>query len=104
MSNPSFKVDEVCAIIKECCNSGVLSFEFRGLKLDMGKPKPAPTIEASTPIPAEVQVIADTQTRAANITENLNKEQQELDQLLIDDPLAFFEAIKRGELTDEEKA
>lgn len=102
--NVGFKVEDICAIIKECENSGVHSFEFKGLKLVMGvKPATAQTPEQVI-IPPEVIKEAETQTRAANAEEEFRNNQAKLDQLLIDDPEGFFEAIKSGDLTDEERA
>jgi hypothetical protein len=100
----SFKVEEVCAIIKMCATSGVHSLEYNGLKLVMGIPHM--TVQTTEPVvlPPEIIKEAETQTRAANAKEEFTKQQARLDQLLIDDPEEFFEAIKNGDLTDEEKS
>jgi hypothetical protein len=104
----AFKVSEICAILKECGKSGVVNFEYNGLKFDLRSKKIAPeeaqTTAPSVIIPPEVQVIADAQTRDAQVEYELNKKQDELDQLLIDDPEAYEEAVRRGDLVDEKRA
>lgn len=105
MIKESFKVEELCAIIKECAKSGVLVFEFQGLKLTMGELPPEPVVQTIEQIAQikELQIQADTQTRAANAETEFHKKQEQLDQMLIDDPEGYFEAVKRGDLTDEER-
>lgn len=108
MINEGYKVEEICAMMRECEKTGVRVFEYNGLKIEMGIKPMAPVLvqtpEPTVIVPPEVQEIADAQTKEALAEEEFNKKQLELDQLLIDDPEGYFEAIKRGDLTDEKRA
>lgn len=101
MIKDTFKLEEVCAIIKTCRELGVKNFEFNGLKLELD-PAPAPTTEQFLS-PLEKQEAA-AQTKEAIAEEQELIKQRELDQMLIDDPEGYFDAVKRGVIADEEKA
>lgn len=109
MTKGTIKVEEICAIIKECGISGVRELSFNGLKLSFGDRNPEPMAQTmvphyAQPIPPEVVATANAQTKAANAEEELLYKQEELDQMLIEDPVGYFDALKRGDFVNEERA
>lgn len=106
MTKVAFKVDEVCAIIKECGKAGVREFSLNGMKISLGgeyaayqTPEPI-----YTAIPEAIREAANAQTKQANAEEEQLIKQDELDQMLIEDPIAYEEAIRRGDLMNEKRA
>lgn len=98
MNEASLKMEEICAIIKECGKSGVKRFKYREIELDFGNP---PIQEAQTQAyTPEAIEIANSQTREANKEEAAYNASEELDQLLIEDPVGYFEAFRQGKIDE----
>lgn len=104
MNKDTLKIEEICAILKACSENGVTSIKLGdALHADFTK---AQTPELTNPIVPLHDVVAqaEQQTKQASAKEEFTKKMETLDQMLIDDPEGFFEAVKRGDLTDEERA
>ena len=98
MSEPAFKMEDICAIIKECGHSGVKRFKYKDIELDFGEP---PVQLGQTPVYSPEQLeIANSQTREANKEEASLKNEEALDQLLIEDPIGYFEAFRQGKIDE----
>jgi hypothetical protein len=98
MNEASFKMEDICAIIKECGKSGVKRFKYKDIELDFDGPPSQPD---QTPVYSPEQLeIANSQTREANKEEATLKQAEELDQLLIEDPIGYFEAFRQGKIDE----
>lgn len=101
----TFKIEDICAIIKECGQNGVAEFSYGELTL-IYKEAPhylAPTIEPLH-VPQEIQNKADSQARDALTNDEVAIAQHELDQMVIEDPDRFFELTRRGDLINENRS
>lgn len=99
----TFKTEDICAIIEACGKAGVRSFSLKDLKLSFEAPKSkveTPTTEFKLP-PPEIQKLADSQTKEAETRQEFAIKKDELEHLLIEDPDAYFDAIRLGDLVDE---
>lgn len=100
----AFKMEEICAIIEACGKNGIKEFSYQGLKLSIGPTEPtksaAPTTEPFVLTP-EIKELAESQTREARVQDEIMLKKHELENMLIEDPDAYFEAIRRGDLVNE---
>lgn len=103
-SEKHFSKDEICEIINTCSKAGVKTLELLELKVSFAKVSfaniYAPTIEPIH-IPQEIQQTADSQAREANIKESYASKEEDLDLMLIEDPVRYEELIRLGDLEDE---
>jgi hypothetical protein len=94
-----FSSEEICKILEASSKFGVCEFELGELKFKMngGYAPPSQVVEL-TP---EIIEQSDSQAREATQVEVEKSTEEELDLLLLTNPLEFEELIKRGELKDE---
>lgn len=104
LREPSFSClnsEAICAIIKECGQNGVRELSLGAFKLSFGPAVP-PVMEAVhvSPLIREAQ-----QELAQNSTERMAMLDQEaaLQNLMLEDPLAYEEMLKRDEVIDEQR-
>ncbi len=95
----AFTSADICAIIKECGHSGIREFNYLGLELRYGPLPPAQAIEPMH-VPFDMQQNANSQAR-----ESIQKSEQEikddlLQTMLIEDPVAYEQLMREGELID----
>lgn len=95
-----FAVEDICAIIRTCKEQGVRSFEYNGLKILLSDQIQNPVTE-SVFVSREVKQLQDSQTREAYSDQEQKLKQEKLEQLLIEDPVAYEELIRSGDLVDE---
>lgn len=96
-----FEASEICNIIEACAKSGVETFRAHDIEISF---KPRASVPSQEPlfIPPEVERAAESQARESLIRDEVEHKQNELDQLIINDPLAFEELLRSGDLEDEE--
>lgn len=104
LREPSFSclnTEAICAIIKECGQNGVRELSLGAFKLSFG-PAVAPVMEAVhvSPLIREAQKILSVKE-----TEQMAMMDQEaaLQNLMLEDPLAYEEMLKRDEVIDEQR-
>lgn len=94
-----FKTTEICEIIKACGQYGVREFNYLGLKFSFGNTF-APTTEPIF-VPEPIIQMAESQTREAHSKNETDLKQEQLDMMLLEDPEAFEELLRAGDLKDE---
>ena len=102
-----FTAEELCSIIRVCSEAGVTEMELGDMRLAFGKsPKPTEKIEIPLPtvtIPEPVTTLTESQhtqlTEESMLHTELGFKEQEVDELLLTDPLAAEEMMIKGELT-----
>lgn len=99
MSGMNFSAEELVRIIEVCSRSGVQLFKSGDLEVNFGRVH-APTIEPVF-IPEEVKRVAESQAREAIEKEEVGYKQEELADMLINDPARLEELIRSGDLVDE---
>lgn len=94
------KSEEVSALIKICSESGVSQLKWGNLRVNFGSPKkPSYTLE----IPDTEISEQTTQLSHSNLVkEELQTREDELDHMLVEDPLAYEEMILAGELESKD--
>ena len=93
--------EDICGIIKECGQNGVREFKLGALFLNFG-PSPAPTIE---PVHVAPRVQYEQIKLSEKETEKMARDNQEeeLQRLLITDPLEYEQMLRRGDVEDEQR-
>jgi hypothetical protein len=101
----TFKVDEICEIIKTCGQSGVAEFSCKGLTL-IFKEAPSYLVPDIEPldIPHTISKKAESQAREALVKDDIAMANHELDQLVIEDPDKYFELQRLGDLVNENQS
>jgi len=98
--NKSINCKEVCAIIKICSESGVRELSFGGLKVSFGRH--ANEVLALDNTYAAPQAIHEAQaieaSQKAIEQEELSTKEEQLSQMMIEDPLEYEAMVARGEL------
>lgn len=100
MTKNVLKTEEICAIIRECGRSGVSEFSYGGMKVAFALGVGAHTQE-EIPLTPQLQAQVEEVAGVTGFKDEYKLVKDELDQLVIEDPLAFEEALRRGELKDE---
>lgn len=96
----AFTSADICAIIKECGQSGVREFNFNELKISYGPATVAPAIEPLR-VPYQVQEETDSQAREAIERRELQLKDELINSLIVEDPEGYEQLLKDGELVDE---
>lgn len=95
---------EICAIIKASSEAGVRVLKYHSLCLEFGKPvTEIVTVVNPDPLPlvtaaAEIAELQKTASKESLETQALRAKQDQIDLMLIEDPLQAEELISRGDL------
>lgn len=96
-------VKDICRLIVACKENGVTELQFGSLRLFFGK-APASAIEEITPqavIPREdLRAQGPEQTVSPELAAEL-RDQEDVELMVVEDPLEFERRIASGELIDE---
>lgn len=95
-----FTMEEICSIIKACSSNGVRDFHYCGLDVSF---VPVEQDRALDPVfvPEAIKQKSISQAREAFEKEEASYKAQELDLMQIEDPLAYEELLKSGDIVDE---
>lgn len=104
--------DDVCAIIKASGDSGVTSLKFGYLQIEFGKPieqtrvdlvqsAPTPPSNPDTEISDDARVMRD---KAELVVDELKTRDDQVAQMLIEDPLRAEQLLLDGELEDDDES
>lgn len=100
--------DEVCRIIETCNVNGVGELTFSGLTLKMGRPTqtaPAPGPDlVDTVTQEQIQMIQKEISAEDLLAEEIDTRQEQLAQMLLEDPAEAERLILTGELEDDDRA
>lgn len=97
-----FSSDDICKIMEAASKFGVSEFSLNSLKFKIGNtPEPLSQVYQ---VDEKILEQSDSQAREATRIEERKSVEDDLDLLLLTDPLQFEELVKRGELIDEERA
>ena len=97
---PTLSATDVCAIIKECGQSGVRELKFYGLNLSFGNLVAAQAIEPVI-VPHETQKKSDSQAREAIERRELELKDEFVQDLLVSDPQEYERLLRNEELVDD---
>lgn len=97
----AFDADEICRIIDMCGKSGVREFTFNKLTIMFGTNARYPDQEPIF-IPEALARATESQARESLEKDEIKSRLNELDQMVIEDPVRFEELLKSGDLRDEE--
>jgi hypothetical protein len=91
-TTPKFSAKEICAIIKQCHESGVSEIKLDSLRVTFSDQKKNTTEEnvyVEVPMTDEMVLSANSQARESNERDEELSMQDKLDQLAIEDPVEF---------------
>ena len=96
-----FDANEVCSIIEMCGKSGVREFRLGKLEIHYG-PVAREVDQSPIVVPDGLARATESQARESLEKDEIAYKQNELDQMVIEDPARFEELLKSGDLRDEE--
>ena len=99
MSGMNFSAEELIRIIEVCSRNGVQLFKSGDLEVEF-RTIHAPTIEPVF-VPEEIKHVAESQAREELEKEEVEYKREELEDMLINDPVRLEELIRSGDLMDE---
>lgn len=95
-----FTLEELSSIIKICGDNAVTSFSWGDLRISFGEKKDLATPISLTPHSPQAEAELEEETR---VHDELKVRQDQIDQMLIEDPLEAERLIAENELIDEDK-
>jgi hypothetical protein len=93
----SFDSDSISRIIEVCSLNGVAKFSYGGLELSFLQIDRAPTTEPVFVRP-ETQVAQESQARSSLTKEELSLKQEQLEQMLLDDPVEYENLLRNRDI------
>lgn len=101
-------VEELCAIIKTCGESGVRVIKFPGFYVSFGptaKPSPleAPNPAAKTDEPVKLVAAQTAVAAKAHLLEEIQTREEQLAMMMIENPVEAEKLILAGELEDAKR-
>lgn len=100
MAEKQLSVEEICSIIEACRNAGVTSMKCGPLELSFGKQTESPSEK-----PAVTEITDDQHEKSnedALVQEELRTRQDQIDQMLIENPSLAEELVAQGDLEDDD--
>lgn len=92
---------DICNIIKQCSYSGVTHFNFGDLQISFKQSQLKAEENSITP---GTEILGDELSQAeetATIQNEVQTREEQLEEMLLTDPLQFEELIRNGELEDD---
>lgn len=93
----SFDSDSISRIIEVCSRNGVAKFSYGGLELSFLQIDKAPITEPVFVRP-EVQVAQESQARSSLTREEVSLKQDQLEQMLLDDPVEYENLLRQRDI------
>jgi len=93
----SFDIDGITRIIEECSRNGVAKFSYGGLELSFLQVDRAPATEPAFVRP-ELAVAQESQAKSSLVREEVAVKQEQLEQMLLDDPLEYENLLRQRDL------
>ncbi len=93
--------DDLCRIIERASKNGVKKITVGDLVVEYYCISQSPVIDPVY-VPEEVRELASFQAKEDSKAQHVKYKQEELDQMIIEDPLQYEELIRSGDLEDEE--
>lgn len=97
----AFTLEDLSSIMDLCGNNAVASFVWGDLQISFGPRKDLATPISLTPNSPQADADLEEETR---VHDELKVRQDQIDQMLIEDPLEAERLIAENELIDEEKS
>lgn len=97
ITRTSFDIDGITRIIEECSRNGVAKFSYGGLELSFLQIEKAPVTEPVFVRP-ELAVAQESQARSSLTKEEVSLKQDQLEQMLLDDPVEYENLLRQRDL------
>lgn len=93
----SFDSESITRIIEVCSRNGVAKFSYGGLELSFLQVDRAPTTEPVFVRP-ELAVAQESQARSSLTKEEVSLRQDQLEQMLLDDPVEYENLLRQRDI------
>lgn len=93
----SFDIDAITSIIESCSRNGVAKFSYGGLELSFLQIDKAPTTEPVF-VPLDVKAAQESQARSSLTKDELSVKQEQLEQMLLDDPVEYENLLRQRDI------